>query len=43
MYPNGSRLEDTIHVQQNWIGFSNARRDGIGNDGGLPPDALVER
>ncbi|HAR82069.1 MAG TPA: 8-oxoguanine deaminase, partial [Sulfitobacter pontiacus] len=46
MYPNGSRLEDTIHAAAE-IGMRFQPTRGamsIGeSDGGLPPDALVER
>ena len=46
MYPNGSRLEDTIHAAEE-IGMRFQPTRGamsIGeSDGGLPPDALVER
>ena len=46
MYPNGSRLEDTIHASAE-IGMRFQPTRGamsIGeSDGGLPPDALVER
>ncbi|WP_340247132.1 8-oxoguanine deaminase [Sulfitobacter pontiacus] len=46
MYPNGSRLEDTIHAAVE-IGMRFQPTRGamsIGeSDGGLPPDALVER
>ncbi|MBQ0716802.1 MAG: 8-oxoguanine deaminase [Sulfitobacter litoralis] len=46
MYPNGSRLEDTIHAAAELgIRFQPTRGAmSIGeSDGGLPPDALVER
>tara|TARA_R100000935_G_scaffold21902_1_gene40616 strand:+ start:2178 stop:3518 length:1341 start_codon:yes stop_codon:yes gene_type:complete len=46
MYPNGSRLEDTIHAAAE-LGMRFQPTRGamsIGeSDGGLPPDALVER
>ena len=46
LYPNGSRLEDTIEAAQS-IGLRFQPTRGamsIGeSDGGLPPDALVER
>ncbi|QLL42196.1 8-oxoguanine deaminase [Sulfitobacter pontiacus] len=46
MYPNGSRLEDTIHAAAEiGVRFQPTRGAmSIGeSDGGLPPDALVER
>ncbi|HBM39354.1 MAG TPA: 8-oxoguanine deaminase [Sulfitobacter sp.] len=46
MYPNGSRLEDTIHAAaETGMRFQPTRGAmSIGeSDGGLPPDALVER
>lgn len=45
LYPNGSRLEDTIHAAQELGLRFHATRGAMSigeSDGGLPPDALVE-